>query len=146
MSEAMDERTHARICAVVQQIPAGKVASYGQIASIAGNCTARMVGYAMASLPHNSPVPWQRVINAQGRVSPRGDQHSSETQRLRLEEEGVRFGPSGAVDWSRVRWAGPSTEWLLENGYAPGPSYTERWTPPGLFDVEGTESASDGSL
>jgi len=125
----MHERVHARICAVVEQIPAGKVASYGQIAAIAGNCTARMVGYAMASLPADSPVPWQRVINAQGRISPRGDHFSSEAQRLRLEEEGVHFGPSGAVDWRQVRWAGPPIEWLLEHGYAPGPAYTETWTP-----------------
>ncbi|MGL4648336.1 MAG: MGMT family protein, partial [Caldilineaceae bacterium] len=117
----MNDQTYARICAVVEQIPPGKVASYSQVASIAGNCTARMVGYAMASLPHNSDVPWQRVINAQGKVSPRGDMHSTESQRLRLEEEGVHFGPSGAVDWRQVRWSGPAVEWLLEHGYAPGP-------------------------
>jgi methylated-DNA-protein-cysteine methyltransferase-like protein len=128
----MNERLHARICAVVEQIPPGRVASYGQIASIVGNCTARMVGHAMASLPHGSGVPWQRVINAQGRVSPRGDQHSSQTQRLRLEEEGVHFSSSGSVDWRSVRWAGPPIEWLLEHGYAPGPSYTDTWEPAAL--------------
>jgi methylated-DNA-protein-cysteine methyltransferase-like protein len=126
----MNDRIHARICAVVEQIPPGKVATYSQIASITGTCTARMVGYAMASLPDDSRVPWQRVINAQGKISPRGDQGSSITQQLRLEEEGVRFSPSGEVDWKAVRWAGPSVEWLLEHGYAPGPSYTEVWVPP----------------
>lgn len=125
----MNERVHARICAVVEQIPAGKVASYSQIAAITGNCTARMVGYAMASLPDASPVPWQRVINAQGRISPRGNLQSSEEQRLRLAEEGVLLGPGGAVNWKQVRWAGPAVAWLVENGYAPGPSFTEFWTP-----------------
>ncbi len=125
----MNESTHARICAVVGQIPPGKVATYGQIAAIAGNCTARMVGYAMASLPEGCSVPWQRVINAQGRISPRGDLRSSEMQRLRLEEEGVFLGPAGAVEWRQVRWSGPPVEWLLENGYAPGPSYTDVWQP-----------------
>ncbi len=125
----MNERLHARICAVVEQIPPGKVASYSQVASITGNCTARMVGYAMASLPNASSVPWQRVINAQGRISPRGDEMSSETQRLRLEEEGVHLGASGAVNWKQVRWSGPPVGWLIENGYAPGPSFTEVWMP-----------------
>ena len=62
--------------AVVRQIPAGKVASYGQIAEIVGDCTARVVGYAMAAAPDD--VPWQRVVNAQGKVSPRADHWGSD--------------------------------------------------------------------
>lgn len=129
----MGEPIYARIYAVVKQIPPGRVATYGQIASIVGNCTARMVGYAMAAAPAGSPAsgtaaPWQRVINAQGKISPRGDGGGSELQRARLADEGVRFDKDGKVNWAQVRWVGPPVEWLLANGFAPGPSYTEE--PP----------------
>jgi methylated-DNA-protein-cysteine methyltransferase-like protein len=111
------ERLYARVYAVVRQIPPGKVATYGQIAEIVGDCTARMVGYAMAACPDD--VPWQRVINAQGKVSPRADSWGTEVQRLRLEEEGVRFDASHKVDFQQVRWQGPGLAWLLDNGYTP---------------------------
>ncbi len=120
-----DDPIYSRIYAVVEQIPPGRVAAYGQIASIVGNCTARMVGYAMAAVPAGSSVPWQRVINAQGKISPRGDGGGSDLQRARLADEGVHFSPEGRVDWRQVRWAGPPVEWLLANGFAPVPSYTD---------------------
>jgi methylated-DNA-protein-cysteine methyltransferase-like protein len=119
------ERTYARVYAVVRQIPPGRVATYGQIAAIVGNCTARMVGYALASLPSDSDVPWQRVINAQGKISPRGDNLGAAVQQDLLEEEGVLFSPDRKVRLTAYRWAGPSLAWLLEHGYDPTPS----WTP-----------------
>lgn len=115
------ERLYSRIYTVVRQIPRGKVATYGQIAAIVGDCTARMVGYAMAACPDD--VPWPRVINAQGKVSPRADSWGTEVQRLRLEEEGIAFDADHKVNLAQVRWSGPSLEWLLENGFTPnGPS------------------------
>jgi methylated-DNA-protein-cysteine methyltransferase-like protein len=139
----MSEALYERIYTVVRQCPAGKVTTYGKVASIVGDCTARMVGYAMASLPEDSDAPWQRVINAQGKVSPRGVGMGSEVQRLRLEEEGIVFDADGRVNWSHVRWDGPTVEWMLENGFDPKASYTEFWTQlepdsrqPGLFDTE----------
>ena len=57
---------YERILDVVRQIPAGTVATYGQVAMIAGGCTPRMVGYCLASLDPGSDVPWQRVINHDG--------------------------------------------------------------------------------
>jgi methylated-DNA-protein-cysteine methyltransferase-like protein len=111
------ERLYTRIYAVVRQIPAGKVATYGQIAEIVGDCTARMVGYAMAASPDD--VPWQRVINAQGKVSPRADHWGTEVQRLRLEEEGVAFDADHKVNLAAVRWLGPPLAWLLEHGFTP---------------------------
>jgi len=111
------ERLYMRIYAVVRQIPRGEVATYGQIAEIVGDCTARMVGYAMAASPDD--VPWQRVINAQGKVSPRADSWGSEVQRLRLEEEGVHFDADHKVDLAAVRWGGPPLDWRLEHGFAP---------------------------
>jgi methylated-DNA-protein-cysteine methyltransferase-like protein len=125
-----DARLYERIYAVVRQIPVGRVATYGQVASIVGDCTARMVGYAMAATPVGSDVPWQRVINAQGKISPRGDHLGSEEQRLRLEEEGVHFDANGKVDWAQVRWAGPGVEWLVEHGFDPAVSWTEEWSLP----------------
>ena len=92
------EPTYLRINEVVRQIPPGKVATYGQIAGIVGHCTARMVGYAMAALHGDGDVPWQRVINAQGKISPRADSSSTSLQRLLLEEEGIRFKANGGID------------------------------------------------
>lgn len=128
-----NERLHQRIYQMVHQIPPGRVATYGQIASLVGGCTARMVGYALASLPNGSDVPWQRVINSQGKISPRGDLGGgAEFQQVLLEAEGVRFSPEGKVTWADVRWHGPSVEWLLANDFDPAPSYTED-AQPGLF-------------
>jgi len=111
------ERLYERIYLIVRQIPPGKVATYGQIAELAGDCTARMAGYAMAAAPEG--VPWQRVINAQGKVSPRADHWGSEVQRVRLADEGVEFDAQDRVDFAKVRWAGPGLGWLLEHGFTP---------------------------
>lgn len=123
------ERLYSRIYTVVRRIPAGKVATYGQIAEIVGDCTARIVGYAMAAAPDD--VPWQRVINAQGKVSPRAGHWGTEVQRLRLEEEGVAFDANHKVDLAAVRWAGPPPAWLLEHGFIPPDEDGEGGADPG---------------
>jgi len=104
---------------MVRQIPPGKVATYGQIAALVGHCTARMVGYAMATLPEKSDLPWQRVINAQGRISPRAKSSSTDFQRTLLAAEGILFKANGSIDLRIYRWAGPPLAWLLEHGYDP---------------------------
>lgn len=113
------------ILAVIRQVPPGRVASYGQIAWIVNAPTPRMVGYALAGLPDGTDVPWQRVINSQGGISPRGDPLSSGRQRQLLEAEGVAFGPDVRVDFARFGWSGPDPEWLAEQGFTllpwPGP-------------------------
>ena len=116
--------TYERVYQVVRQVPAGKVATYGQIAAIVGRCTARMVGYAMASLPSGSDVPWHRIINAQGKISPRGARFGVLEQQELLEEEGVEFDANHRIDLKRYRWAGPDLAWLLENGFDPEGSWT----------------------
>ena len=64
---------YAAYYAVIAEIPRGAVATYGQIARLAGRPgRARQVGYALHALPPGSPIPWQRVVNAQGKISPRG--------------------------------------------------------------------------
>lgn len=95
---------YERIYAVVRQIPRGKVATYGQIAAVVGGCSARMVGYALAALPEGSDVPWQRVINHQGKISPHGFGYGSAMQRQLLEQEGVLFDRQERVDFARFGW------------------------------------------
>jgi methylated-DNA-protein-cysteine methyltransferase-like protein len=97
---------YERIYAVVRQIPYGKVATYGQIAEVVGGCTARMVGYAMSALKNSTDVPWQRVINRMGKISPHGGGIGTATQHLLLEQEGVEFDTQGRTDFTRYGWLG----------------------------------------
>lgn len=93
------------IYATVRQIPKGRVATYGQIAELAGlPRQARLVGYAMHALPARSTVPWHRVVNAQGRISLPLEVGSGAVQQKKLEKEGVKFSASGAIDLKRYRW------------------------------------------
>ncbi len=112
-----NQSTYERVYLLVQQIPVGKVATYGQIAELASNCTARMVGYAMAGVPAQSDVPWHRVINAQGKISPRGNEGSTIRQHLLLAEEGVQFDGNKRVDFKQFGWQGPDDGWMIENGF-----------------------------
>jgi methylated-DNA-protein-cysteine methyltransferase-like protein len=95
--------THGRIQRVVSRIPRGRVATYGQIARLAGlRGQARLVGYAMHALPAGTRVPWQRVVNARGEISLPGS--SAARQRTLLEREGVRFDARGRIDLDRYLW------------------------------------------
>lgn len=116
---------YQRICLMVQQIPPGRVATYGQIAALVGNCTARMVGYAMSALDSNNDVPWQRVVNSQGKISLRGDSNSTELQRQRLIEEGIVFDGEQRINLRHYCWHGPALEWRLEHGFDPEASWRE---------------------
>ncbi len=91
------------IYALVRRIPRGRVTTYGRIAREVG-CTARTVGFAMAALPAGHDIPWQRVINSQGKVSPRRNGDGDLIQRQLLEAEGVLFDPQGRVDLVRYGW------------------------------------------
>jgi methylated-DNA-protein-cysteine methyltransferase related protein len=94
-----------QIYAVVRLIPRGRVATYGQVAELAGlPGHARQVGYALAALPAGSRVPWQRVINAAGMVSRRRMPGEELTQRQLLEREGVRFDGRGRVELTKLQW------------------------------------------
>jgi methylated-DNA-protein-cysteine methyltransferase related protein len=109
---------NALVWDIVRQVPLGLVTTYGQIASMIptpGSMNlknyeafgSRWVGNAMAHCPDD--VPWQRVINSQGKISPRP---GAEKQREMLEDEGVEFNASGKVDFERFGWGGPGGEWL----------------------------------
>ncbi|HVR37652.1 MAG TPA: MGMT family protein [Thermoanaerobaculia bacterium] len=96
---------YARIWSWVKKIPRGRVATYGQIAALAGlEGHARQVGYALHHLPDGSDVPWHRVINAQGEISLRSAGDSHELQRMLLEAEGVELDGRGRVELARFRW------------------------------------------
>ena len=101
----MTDPTYERIYSAVRRIPSGRVATYGQIAAFAGlSGRARQVGYALHALPDGSDVPWQRVINAKGEVSPRSHPGWENYQRHLLEEEGVEFDGRGRIGLDHFRW------------------------------------------
>jgi len=90
---------------IVQRIPAGKVATYGQIARLAGMPrSARIVGYALASCPPESNIPCHRVVDRLGRTKPAFDMYSPGTQRAMLKAEGVVFRSGGTVDMALCQW------------------------------------------
>jgi methylated-DNA-protein-cysteine methyltransferase-like protein len=94
---------HIRIHEVVSRIPRGRVATYGQVARLAGlPGHARLVGYALHALPAGTSLPWQRVVNAQGGIStPPG--HDARQRRL-LEREGIRFDSQGRIPLASFQW------------------------------------------
>ena len=93
-----------RILATVDDIPRGRVATYGQVAEQAGlPGRARFVGRVLAEHSGSRGLPWWRVLSATGRPSAGLFEHGRE-QRDRLEREGVPFRPSGRIDWKACRW------------------------------------------
>lgn len=96
---------------LVRQIPRGRVMTYGQIATILGQPRAsRAVGYAMRASGRHDDVPWQRVINSQGRISAKDDIHRPILQRVLLEAEGIEFDLSDRCDLKRLRWEPPNPD------------------------------------
>jgi len=94
-----------KIYSTVRRVPRGRVATYGQIAEVAGlRGHARQVGYALNALPTGSSVPWHRIINAQGKVSPRADPAYVTIQQKLLEAEGVEIGVGDRISLARYRW------------------------------------------
>jgi methylated-DNA-protein-cysteine methyltransferase-like protein len=94
------------VYALVRRIPPGRVTTYGAVAWMLGHPRgARAVGYALRALPDGTDVPWQRVINAEGRISLKS-RHPEETnqQRELLENEGIVFDADDRVDFGRFLW------------------------------------------
>jgi len=100
--------TYELVYEAVSRIPSGRVSTYGRIAEAIGRRGhARQVGYALAALPNDRDVPWHRVVNAQGRVSPRADPGRDGLQQRLLEAEGISFDASGRLDLARFLWRPP---------------------------------------
>lgn len=99
----MTSALRQRVNALVRRVPRGRVVTYGQVAALVGAPrAARAVGQAMRVCP--AAVPWHRVVNGRGTVSPRGDGSGAFSQRLLLEGEGVRF-VRGRIDLERYGWS-----------------------------------------
>lgn len=98
------QSVYKKINEIVRQIPRGRVSTYGRIAKMVPRCTARMVGYAMAALNEESDVPWQRVINSQGRISPRSSGEHDLLQEQLLQAEGIQFNTKGQIDLNKYVW------------------------------------------
>ena len=99
------ERFQRAVYRLVEEIPRGRVATYGQLAAILGwPRAARAVGYAMRHCP--TGLPWHRVVNASGGISLRANVGGMMTQRLLLEQEGVPVR-RGRVRLDQHRWTGP---------------------------------------
>ena len=97
--------TYERIYNAVKRIPRGRVATYGQIAELAGlPRQPRMVGYALSALPESRSIPWHRVINAKGQVSARSEPDFDQPQRVLLEGEGIEFDARNRISLARFRW------------------------------------------
>jgi methylated-DNA-protein-cysteine methyltransferase-like protein len=94
-----------KVIAIVKTIPRGKVATYGQIARLAGKAHgARGVGWILNSSSESHDLPWQRVINSQGKIS-FGRRSSAYTeQRQLLLDEGVQFFEHGSLDLTVYQW------------------------------------------
>lgn len=102
----IEQPIQQRIYDVVRLIPAGNVATYGQVARIVGlGISAQLVGFALASLKEGTDVPWQRVINSQGKISLPG--MGGAIQKNLLLEEGIQFNEKNQVDLDRFGWEGP---------------------------------------
>ena len=101
-----DAGSYQRIYAVVSRIPRGRVATYGQVARLAGLAgQARLVGYALSALETGSRIPWHRVVNAAGQISLRQEGGpAARLQRALLERERVRFNAAGRLSLERFRW------------------------------------------
>lgn len=97
--------TFAKIYDIVARIPAGKVATYGQIAALAGMPRgARVVGWAMRAVPENRVLPCHRVVNKLGTMAPEYAFSGQEIQRSLLEAEGVTFRMNGLIDVEKHLW------------------------------------------
>ena len=108
---------YQRIWDVVAQIPRGRVATYGQIARLAGlGQRARLVGYALHHSPIEIELAWHRVINAHGKISFPQSSNRYHRQQVKLEAEGIVF-KNGRVDLDTYRWR-PTTEEFPDEYFA----------------------------
>ena len=99
------QNSYHRIYQIVKKIPPGKVATYGQIARLAGlSGHARQVGYALHNLPSGSDVPWQRVINSRGRLSFPEESVAWYMQKSILESEAVEFSENNSIPLFKYQW------------------------------------------
>lgn len=124
------EAFFAVVWMIVQQIPEGRVSTYGQIAAMIpppegieppayARLGSRWVGMAMNATPPARGIPWQRVINSRGMISLPPESAAAKEQRALLQAEGIVFGEKDAIDFDEFGWEGPPAEWVREHGLYP---------------------------
>jgi methylated-DNA-protein-cysteine methyltransferase-like protein len=96
-------KTFEKIFEVVKKIPMGKVATYGDVADMAGTANPRIVGYALSSLNSDSDIPWHRIVNYHGEISSRAG-NGSWLQKEMLESEGITFNKKSRINLKIYRW------------------------------------------
>jgi len=89
---------------IVKQIPKGMVATYGQIATIAGTQNPRLVGFALASLKEGTEIPWFRVINSKGEISIPKHNDGFKIQYSLLQNEGIIFDANNRINLKQYGW------------------------------------------
>ena len=97
--------TFAKIFEMVEKVPVGKVATYGNIADMTDTPNPRIVGYALSSLNFDSDVPWHRIVNRLGEISSR-DGDGPWLQKRLLESEGIVFAKNGRINMNVYQWSG----------------------------------------
>lgn len=98
-----EDNFRQRVLMSIHSIPYGKVATYGQIARLAGSSrAARQVGGILRKLPKGSTIPWYRVVNRSGNISLIGPDYTR--QRTALQDEGITFNASGVIDLALYGW------------------------------------------
>ncbi len=108
MSYNRPDSLSERIVQIIRHIPKGKVATYGQIAGMAGNPRASRLVVRALNSSRAENLPWHRVINSQGRISLKRGFGYEEQMRL-LESEGIVFDESDKIDLRRFQWSGRSS-------------------------------------
>ena len=99
------------VLAVVAAIPEGRLATYGQVAALAGwPRRPRQVGMVLKGLPEDTELPWHRVVSQLGCIAARGRFWGSLEQAGRQRAEGVAVDPDGGLDLEAHRWRGEFTE------------------------------------
>jgi methylated-DNA-protein-cysteine methyltransferase-like protein len=113
MIDKISRHSYADILEAISRIPRGRVATYGQIAAIAGYPRgARLVGMVLQRMPAGLRIPWHRVINAQGKLSFPRTSESYRLQRSKLEREGVCFRGE-RIELARYQWQESGLDTLL---------------------------------
>ena len=104
MKSKIEGKLFNNILDIVKQIPKGKVATYGQIAFIAGTQNPRLVGFALATLKEGTDIPWFRVINSKGKISFPEQSDGFKIQHSLLQNEGILFDSKNKINLKQFGW------------------------------------------
>ncbi len=100
----MDESFSRRVKEIIKRVPRGKVATYGQVATLAGNHrAARQVAWILHSSSQSDDLPWHRIVNRSGRISLKQNR-GYEIQKSLLKIEGIEFDENDSIDFRRYLW------------------------------------------